>query len=161
MPLLVLVVVPVPGGTDAEEDRDHDPQRDQACVALALSAVPAVLARAPTAEVIVVVVAESAKEAFMPRVVGVDGSCGAAAGLGRLVLATCLISGIGVAVGGPVVVAAGLVCAGTPVPVLPGVIVLPVADRRGIVVLAIAGTCLLYTSPSPRDPKTSRMPSSA
>ena len=25
----------------------------------------------------------------------------------------------------------------------------------------IAGTCLLYTSPSPRDPKTSRMPSSA
>ena len=24
-----------------------------------------------------------------------------------------------------------------------------------------AGTCLLYTSPSPRDPKTSRMPSSA
>ena len=23
------------------------------------------------------------------------------------------------------------------------------------------GTCLLYTSPSPRDPKTSRMPSSA
>ena len=25
----------------------------------------------------------------------------------------------------------------------------------------LAGTCLLYTSPSPRDPKTSRMPSSA
>ena len=24
-----------------------------------------------------------------------------------------------------------------------------------------AGACLLYTSPSPRDPKTSRMPSSA
>ena len=24
-----------------------------------------------------------------------------------------------------------------------------------------SGTCLLYTSPSPRDPKTSRMPSSA
>ena len=24
-----------------------------------------------------------------------------------------------------------------------------------------AGVCLLYTSPSPRDPKTSRMPSSA
>ena len=27
--------------------------------------------------------------------------------------------------------------------------------------IAIAYTCLLYTSPSPRDPKTSRMPSSA
>ena len=25
----------------------------------------------------------------------------------------------------------------------------------------LAGSCLLYTSPSPRDPKTSRMPSSA
>ena len=25
----------------------------------------------------------------------------------------------------------------------------------------LAGGCLLYTSPSPRDPKTSRMPSSA
>ena len=27
--------------------------------------------------------------------------------------------------------------------------------------VADIGTCLLYTSPSPRDPKTSRMPSSA
>ena len=27
--------------------------------------------------------------------------------------------------------------------------------------LAVYDTCLLYTSPSPRDPKTSRMPSSA
>ena len=27
--------------------------------------------------------------------------------------------------------------------------------------LALGVTCLLYTSPSPRDPKTSRMPSSA
>ena len=31
-------------------------------------------------------------------------------------------------------------------------------DGRGIDEL---GSCLLYTSPSPRDPKTSRMPSSA
>ena len=29
------------------------------------------------------------------------------------------------------------------------------------VVLGLNNTCLLYTSPSPRDPKTSRMPSSA
>ena len=27
--------------------------------------------------------------------------------------------------------------------------------------LGVGKTCLLYTSPSPRDPKTSRMPSSA
>ena len=27
--------------------------------------------------------------------------------------------------------------------------------------LTVCGNCLLYTSPSPRDPKTSRMPSSA
>ena len=27
--------------------------------------------------------------------------------------------------------------------------------------IALANNCLLYTSPSPRDPKTSRMPSSA
>ena len=27
--------------------------------------------------------------------------------------------------------------------------------------ITIVGSCLLYTSPSPRDPKTSRMPSSA
>ena len=31
----------------------------------------------------------------------------------------------------------------------------------GNAVAAIIGDCLLYTSPSPRDPKTSRMPSSA
>ena len=30
-----------------------------------------------------------------------------------------------------------------------------------LTVLANMGNCLLYTSPSPRDPKTSRMPSSA
>ena len=35
--------------------------------------------------------------------------------------------------------------------------------REGIqgVNFVCANTCLLYTSPSPRDPKTSRMPSSA
>ena len=34
--------------------------------------------------------------------------------------------------------------------------------EKGRVVIFAAGTgCLLYTSPSPRDPKTSRMPSSA
>ena len=31
----------------------------------------------------------------------------------------------------------------------------------GSAIVGIAGACLLYTSPSPRDPKTSRMPSSA
>ena len=34
---------------------------------------------------------------------------------------------------------------------------IPVPDS----VLAVVKVCLLYTSPSPRDPKTSRMPSSA
>ena len=33
--------------------------------------------------------------------------------------------------------------------------------KNGKVFTAILATCLLYTSPSPRDPKTSRMPSSA
>ena len=41
-----------------------------------------------------------------------------------------------------------------------------VANRMGLTKLAnkvvtVAGTCLLYTSPSPRDLSTSRMPSSA
>ena len=41
-----------------------------------------------------------------------------------------------------------------------------VKDARGRPALVVAAThgvdaCLLYTSPSPRDPKTSRMPSSA
>ena len=35
----------------------------------------------------------------------------------------------------------------------------PQADK--IITLGKKDTCLLYTSPSPRDPKTSRMPSSA
>ena len=35
-------------------------------------------------------------------------------------------------------------------------------QRNGKVILPpLADSCLLYTSPSPRDPKTSRMPSSA
>ena len=34
-------------------------------------------------------------------------------------------------------------------------------DRRVAVVTDSGVPCLLYTSPSPRDPKTSRMPSSA
>ena len=34
-------------------------------------------------------------------------------------------------------------------------------DKATIVVALLTGSCLLYTSPSPRDPKTSRMPSSA
>ena len=33
--------------------------------------------------------------------------------------------------------------------------------KNAIAVTADYKTCLLYTSPSPRDPKTSRMPSSA
>ena len=33
--------------------------------------------------------------------------------------------------------------------------------QRDAVILAHYYVCLLYTSPSPRDPKTSRMPSSA
>ena len=33
--------------------------------------------------------------------------------------------------------------------------------RGAAIAIAEAGGCLLYTSPSPRDPKTSRMPSSA
>ena len=35
--------------------------------------------------------------------------------------------------------------------------------KKGYIFFAFKGnnTCLLYTSPSPRDPKTSRMPSSA
>ena len=33
--------------------------------------------------------------------------------------------------------------------------------RPDVVFNALHGRCLLYTSPSPRDPKTSRMPSSA
>ena len=32
---------------------------------------------------------------------------------------------------------------------------------NSVVDIVLNGTCLLYTSPSPRDPKTSRMPSSA
>ena len=36
------------------------------------------------------------------------------------------------------------------------------AEARGIAPQKLEyGICLLYTSPSPRDPKTSRMPSSA
>ena len=34
-------------------------------------------------------------------------------------------------------------------------------SKMGIETLELGSTCLLYTSPSPRDPKTSRMPSSA
>ena len=37
--------------------------------------------------------------------------------------------------------------------------IVKILSRNGAV--ALAHTCLLYTSPSPRDPKTSRMPSSA
>ena len=40
----------------------------------------------------------------------------------------------------------------------PHVDVMLVGDSLGMVMY---GICLLYTSPSPRDPKTSRMPSSA
>ena len=35
------------------------------------------------------------------------------------------------------------------------------ADEYVMVLSGTVETCLLYTSPSPRDPKTSRMPSSA
>ena len=43
---------------------------------------------------------------------------------------------------------------------------LEIADKEFIIFVGPSGcgkstTCLLYTSPSPRDPKTSRMPSSA
>ena len=34
-------------------------------------------------------------------------------------------------------------------------------DKDIISAIETEGNCLLYTSPSPRDPKTSRMPSSA
>ena len=34
-------------------------------------------------------------------------------------------------------------------------------ERNGIHVIDLSQTCLLYTSPSPRDLSTSRMPSSA
>ena len=37
----------------------------------------------------------------------------------------------------------------------------PIAAEAGYDVLASGGTCLLYTSPSPRDRTRSRMPSSA
>ena len=33
--------------------------------------------------------------------------------------------------------------------------------NEGVITVEEAKSCLLYTSPSPRDPKTSRMPSSA
>ena len=36
-----------------------------------------------------------------------------------------------------------------------------VVQDRGVTIVSIRGTCLLYTSPSPRDLSTSRMPSSA
>ena len=36
-----------------------------------------------------------------------------------------------------------------------------IAETVGVRTLTDEITCLLYTSPSPRDPKTSRMPSSA
>ena len=36
-----------------------------------------------------------------------------------------------------------------------------IVNDKSINAFAIPGGCLLYTSPSPRDPKTSRMPSSA
>ena len=36
-----------------------------------------------------------------------------------------------------------------------------IIEKYKIKTLDITGGCLLYTSPSPRDPKTSRMPSSA
>ena len=36
-----------------------------------------------------------------------------------------------------------------------------VAQQAGLPMLSMASTCLLYTSPSPRDLSTSRMPSSA
>ena len=35
------------------------------------------------------------------------------------------------------------------------------AEREQGITIDVAYRCLLYTSPSPRDPKTSRMPSSA
>ena len=43
------------------------------------------------------------------------------------------------------------------------IVLLPVSFSGAIQPLLVgqAITCLLYTSPSPRDPKTSRMPSSA
>ena len=34
-------------------------------------------------------------------------------------------------------------------------------EKRGQARIILSTGCLLYTSPSPRDPKTSRMPSSA
>ena len=40
-------------------------------------------------------------------------------------------------------------------------IVLPSLAEKGILSLGASGTCLLYTSPSPRDYAASRMPSSA
>ena len=43
---------------------------------------------------------------------------------------------------------------------LKGVAVVPHKGLEAVLAAAV-GICLLYTSPSPRDPKTSRMPSSA
>ena len=37
----------------------------------------------------------------------------------------------------------------------------PTARMRGLALVAVEYTCLLYTSPSPRDVEESRMPSSA
>ena len=46
------------------------------------------------------------------------------------------------------------------IPTLPELSLLLAAFALGLVLLKL-GTCLLYTSPSPRDLSTSRMPSSA
>ena len=37
----------------------------------------------------------------------------------------------------------------------------PIINNHDVIAQAQSGTCLLYTSPSPRDLSTSRMPSSA
>ena len=42
-----------------------------------------------------------------------------------------------------------------------GLAAIQIGIPKRIIVMDISKGCLLYTSPSPRDPKTSRMPSSA
>ena len=89
----------------------------------------------------------------------VRGSSGATAGADPGVVAG---AGIGAAVGAGVgagVVATGVGALGGGV--IDGVVTGAVASGGGMALLLASSTCLLYTSPSPRDRLLSRMPSSA